>query len=99
MLALWPLPTLAALASPDATITHVAPLSLVWSSAPEHLNDLFVIGDWSIMCFAFCARMTAKRTDTTEVYFYDGGSPSLIAPSFGEFLQLYAEHGLDSLWP
>jgi len=99
MLAFWPLPTSADLASPDATITYVAPLPLVWSSAPETLRDLFVIGDWSIMCFAFCARITSTRSDTTEMYFYDGDQPSRIAFSLGEFLQRYVEHGLDALWP
>ena len=99
MLAFWPLPAPAELASPGARITHVAPLPLVWSSAPETLHDLFVIGDWSIMCFAFCARITSTRSETTEIYFYDGDPPSRIAPSFGEFLQRYVEHGLDALWP
>lgn len=99
MLAFWPLPTPADLTSPDAVMTHVAPLPRVWSSAPATLHDFFVIGDWSIMCFVFCARITSTPSDTTEIYFYDGDSPTRIASSFEEFLQRYVEHGLDALWP
>ncbi|MBX3733486.1 MAG: SMI1/KNR4 family protein [Verrucomicrobiae bacterium] len=99
MLAFWPLPTPADLALPDATITHVAPLPLVWSSAPETLRDLFVIGDWCIMCFAFCARITSTRSDTTEIYYYNGDPPFRIASSLGEFLQRYVEHGFDAILP
>jgi hypothetical protein len=99
MLAFWPLPRPANLAPPDTTTAHVAPLPLVWSSAPETLGDLFVIGDWCIMGFALCARITSARSDTTEIYFYDGEPPSRIAVSFGEFLQRYVEHGVDGLWP
>ncbi len=99
MLAFWPLPTPNDFASPDASITHVAPLPIVWSSAPETLHHLFVIGDWSIMCFAFCACISATPTDATEIYFYDGDPPRRLASSLQEFLQRYVEHGLDALWP
>ena len=95
MLAFWPLPTLHELASPGAAMTHVAPLPTVWPSAPQSFCDLFVIGDWSIMCFAFCARIIATQSDTAEIYFYDGNPPLCIASSFTEFLHRYVEHGLN----
>ena len=93
MLAFWPL-----FASAGATF-HVAPLPTVWESAPVALHDLFVLGDYSIMCFVFCARMTSTPSETSEIYFYDGGQPYRIASGFGQFLHRYVEHGLDALFP
>ena len=99
MLAFWPLPTPDDLASPGTTITHVAPLRTAWPAAPETPHDLFVLGDWSIMCFVFCVRIPATQTDTSELYFYDGELLCRIASSLGEFLHRYVQHGLDALWP
>jgi hypothetical protein len=99
MLSFWPLPDEQDIRSRGESVTHVAPLPTVWRSAPEALRDLFVIGDWSIMCFAFCARLRDDPSETAEIFFYDGGEPMLLAHSFQELLQQYVQHGLAALFP
>lgn len=84
---------------PNDSINYVAPLSVVWPSKPRLPNDLFVIVDWSFHAFVICARMSVNPAVISEIYFFDGDTPLLLTSSFTEFLELYVEGGLDSLWP
>jgi hypothetical protein len=99
MVSFWPLPDEEDIRSPAACITHVAPLPKVWDSAPETLSDYFVLGDYSIMIFAFCARLPAAQAETTEIYYFDGTEPKLLFRTLQEFLEQYVQRGLDALFP
>jgi hypothetical protein len=99
MVSFWPLPDEQEIRSPRDSVTHVAPLPTVWRAAPETLSDYFVLGDWSIMAFVFCARLPSAPSETTEIYFYDGSEPMLLYHTLQQFLDQYVQQGLDALFP
>ena len=94
----WPLPSEDEMLHNKDPVPHVSPLSKVWEPGPWP-EDLFVIGDYSILCFVFCARLNQETSSATKVYFCNGEEPVVVANSFEEFLRSYVRQGVHALLP
>ena len=99
MVSFWPLPNEQDFRAPKDCVTHVAPLPLVWRSAPDKLREFIVLGDYSMNCFVFCARLSGHTSKATEIYLYDGADPILFAQSIHDFLDKYVHLGFGVFSP
>jgi hypothetical protein len=81
----------------DSTGFSFLPLSAMqpernWSDNSYQQANMFVIADFLVKCYWYCAELDSDEHDTTRIFFSGGAAPDttrLIANSLADFLDLY----------